>query len=195
MAVDLTGLRFRVAELVPFRLGGTVRGALGGSQRIDRLGDRWQLRVETAPMRVEPEGRRWSVLLDQASREGALVRVSQPDRVTYSYGSPVVANAVASGRSVSVSGLAADAVILPGQPLSIIVGGQRYLDKARTQVVASATGTVTVQLVNLIRVPLPAGAVVELTVPKIEGSIDGDFGGAWEANRTTSFAFTVTEDA
>lgn len=195
MSIDLTALRFRAAEPQPLRLGGVVRGPLGGSQTINRLGDRWQLMVETPPMPIEPDGRRWSVLLDQARREGALIRVRQPDFLNLAIGQPVVAAATASGRSVPVAGLAPDAAVVPGQWVSIVVNGRRYLDRVRAQAVAGSDGLATLLLVNLIRVPLPQGAVVELAQPKIEGSIDGDVGGRWEPNRRTSFAFTVIEDA
>lgn len=195
MSIDLTGLRFRTAEPQPFRLGGVQRGALGGAQTISRLGDRWMIQVETPPMPIEPDGRRWAVLLDQAVREGALLRVRQPGFANAAIGTPVVASATTSGRSVPVAGLVRDTVVLAGQWVSIVVGGRRYLDKVRAQAVAASDGTCALLLVNLLRVALPVGAAIELAAPKIEGSIDGDVGGGWESNRLTSFNFTVTEDA
>lgn len=194
MSVDLTALRAQEADPQPFRLGGTVRGSLGSSQRIDRLGDRWQLTFTTPPLRIEPDGRRWSVLLDQGSREGVIVRVRQPNLVNRALGSPVVASTTAAGRTLPISGLLPGSVVAMGQCFSIIVGGRRYLDKARTEVIAAADGTASLTLVNLLRVPVPSGTAVEFAQPKIEGTIDGEYGGAWGRNRLTSFSFTVVED-
>lgn len=182
------------ADPTPFRLGGVVRSALGNAQRIDRLGDRWSCTYDTRLMDWEPEGRRWSVLIAQAEKKGGLFRLPQPGFRSYAIGQPVVATATPSGRFVPIAGLRPDGLVLAGQWVSIIVAGQRYADMVVGQAVAGLDGTTTIELVNLIRAPLPAGAVVELTVPKIEGSIEAD-GGKIATDGTTSWTITVTEDA
>lgn len=194
MSVDLTRLRFRSAGPMAFRLGGTVRGPLGGSQTINRLGDRWMMSIETASMRIEPEGRQWGVLIERALREGAILGVRQPDFGPVLAGNPVVDTATNSGRSVPVSGLIPNSAVRAGQWVSVIVDGQHYLDKVVEQATASSSGTATLSLLNLIRKPMPAGAVVDLA-GKLEGTINEDSfsGGTWAVNRTTSWAFTVTE--
>jgi hypothetical protein len=195
MSVDLSALSFRSAGPQPFRMGGTTRGPLGGSQTINRLGDRWTMAIETRAYHVEPDGRRLSTLIEQALREGAILRVKQPGFNPMIAGAPVVDGAVQAGKSVPLAGLLPNSVIRHGQWVSIIVEGQRYLDKVTEQVIASTAGTATLSLMNLIRKPMPAGAIVELAA-RIEGTIDeGSYsGGVWAANRTTSWAFTVTED-
>lgn len=194
MSIDLTNLHVVSAGPVPFRLGATVRGPLGGSQRINRLGDRWMMAIETPPYEIEPNGRQWSALIEQAQREGALLRVRQPGAAPMIVGSPVADAATATGRSVPISGLQPGAAIRLGQWVSIIVDGQRFLDKVAQQVVASEAGTATLTLANLVRRPIPAGAIVELADPKIEGSIENFAGSAWSLDGLTTFAFTVIED-
>ena len=193
---ETRGCPLPVAQATPdaFRLGGTVRGTLGGSQRIDRLGDRWSCTFVTRTMEWEPEGRRWSVLIDRAEKKGGLFRLPQPGLRSYALGQPVVAAPTNSGRFVPLAGLSPDAIVLAGQWVSIIVGGQRYADKAVAQGVAAADGTAMIELTSLIRAPMPAGSVVELTVPKIEGSVEAS-GGEIATDGTTSWTITVTEDA
>lgn len=207
MSIDLTGdpawpgwpvrrgspLPIVKAAVMPFRLGGVVRGALGGSQIINRLGDRWQMAIETATLDWEPEGRRWASLIERAEREGGLFRLPQPGTRLYSAGAVTVAAATAAGRSLPVTGLTPGAVVLAGQWLSIIVAGRRYADKVTAQAVASSGGAATLGLANLLRAPVPAGSVVELAVPKIEGAIDVS-GGEIALDGTVSWSITVIED-
>lgn len=195
MSVDLSALSFSTAGPQPLRIGGTVRGPLGGSQTINRLGDRWMMAVETRAYHVEPDGRRLGVLIERALREGALLRVRAPGFDPVIAGEPIVDGAVASGRSVPISGLLPGQVVRLGQFVSLVVEGRRFLDKVTQEVIATAAGTGELQLMNLIRRPLPAGTKVELAA-RIEGTIDeGSYsGGQWMPNRTTSWSFTVMED-
>lgn len=182
------------AEAVPYRLGGTVRGTLGGSQRIDRLGDRWQLILQTGAIEWEPEGRRWTSMLARAQKVGGLFRVPQPGLRNYAIGAPVVRGATAAGRSIPVTGLSPDAVVLPGQWVSVIVGGQRFADRVEARAIADANGAADLQIESLIREPIPLGATVELMVPKIQGTTEFE-GGKIALDGTTRWTITVTEDA
>lgn len=155
----------------PLRLGGTVTGSLGASQQINRLGDRWTMAVETAAVDYEPEGRRWGGMLALAAREGGLFRLPQPGLRNYASGTVVAASATAAGKALPVSGLTPGSVVLAFQWISIVVGGRRYADQVTAQAVASAGGTATLALSNLLRAPVPAGAVIEIAVPKIEGIV------------------------
>jgi hypothetical protein len=193
MSIDLTALSFGSAGPQPLRMGGTTRGPLGGSQTINRLGDRWMMAVETRAYHVEPDGRLLSTMIEQALREGAILRVKQPSFTPMISGTPVTDGAVLAGKSIPLAGMQPGSVIRYGQFVSIIVDGQRYLDKVTQEVSASPAGTATLSLMNLIRRPLPAGAAVELAA-RIEGTIDSFSGGTWAKNRTTSWAFTVMED-
>jgi hypothetical protein len=181
-------------EFEPYRLGGTVRGALGGSQRIDRLGDRWQMTFTTGTVEWEPEGRRWASMLSRAEKVGGLFRLPQPSMPNYAAGKPVIRTSTPAGRTIPVSGLYPDALVLEGQWVSVIVAGQRYADRVEAQAVADADGEVDLPIENLLRLPMPAGATVELMDPKIQGTVEVQ-GGKVATDGTTSWTITVTEDA
>lgn len=196
MAVDLTALPIAACTPTLMEFGGLLTPALGGPvQRIDRLGSRWAFAFETASMPVEPAGRQWAARLARAKREGALLRITQPGLVIGTPGTPVVATNIASGRLVGLSGLTAGYVVREGQWISLVVGGQRYADQVTTAATASGSGTVTLQLQNLLRVPLAGGEVVEIASPKVEGWIEGDFGWDVPKSRMARFGFTVREAA
>lgn len=195
MSVDLTALPIAEAVPIPFRMSGVMRSPLGASQRILRLGSRWSLQVTTPPMVIEPTGRQWAARLAMALDDGALVRVRQPSRRSGMPAAGVtVGAAVAAGRAVRLVGLPANYSFGGGEWISFVVGGQRYLDQLRGSYQADGSGEALIGLVNLIREPIPAGAIAEVAEPKIEGTIEGDFGGAWGRNRLTSFSFMITED-
>jgi hypothetical protein len=194
MSIDLTALPIRAATPMPQRAGGMQASALGGAiLQVDRMGDRWSFQFETPQMKLEPDGRLWQALFDQAEGAGAIVRVKQPGFVVGTPGTPVVASNTAAGRSVPLSGLTAGYPVKAGQWLSIIHAGRSYLDKVVADVTASGGGTATVTLKNLIRTPLSAGDVVALAAPVIEGVISGDYNAPWPSNRLAAFSFTVTE--
>lgn len=194
--IDFTALSFASAVPMPVNAGG-VRMPANGAQsfRVDRMGARWAFDFQTVDMAIEPEGRRWQALFGAADRLGGLFRVRQPGFDPGGPGTPVVSADTAAGREVPVSGLSANYTIRLGQWLSFVVGGQRYLDRVTEQAIADADGEATVKIQNLLRAPLTEGDVVELGVPKIEGSIVMRQAPGWGQDRMTSFAFTVTEDA
>lgn len=196
MSVDLSPLRLSAATPSLIDFGGVITPPLGGpAQRIERLGSRWSWEFTTPPVRVEAEGRQWAALLTRAAREGAILPVPQPDLVPGNPGAPVVASLTAAGTLVPVSGLAAGYAIGAGRWVSVIVGGTRYLDLIVEDVTASGAGTATLRLANLIRVPFPAGAVVELAAPKVEGWLAGPPSWPLDSARLTGFTFAVQEAA
>jgi len=191
----MTALEIAECMPIPMNFGGVQSSALGPAQRIDRLGSRWAFQFASVPMDLEPDGRRWGALFDQAEVEGGIFRIRQPGLNVGAPGLPLIAADTPLGRSLPLAGLTPGCVIRLGQWLSVIVDGQRYLDRAMEQVIAESDGTATVTIKYLIRSPMSEGDVVEIAVPKIEGSVDGAFGGGWGNDRTTSFSFTVREDA
>lgn len=196
MSIDLTDLKIFGDEIVPVEFGGLMQSALGGAtERIERLGDRYMAAVSTPPMRIEPDGRRFSARLLKARKVGAIIEIQQPDLNIGPPGSPVVASSTASGKSIPISGLTPGYAIRDGQWLNYIVAGQRYLDQVTAQVIADADGEAAVTIQNLLRAPLTAGDTIELATPCIEGWIEGDFGIPRTVQRMTVFGFTVTEKA
>lgn len=196
MSIDLTGIP--IASVVPsmIEFGGVLTPSLGGpSQRVDRLGNRWAMEFQTAPMRMEPDARHWAAQLALAKREGALLRVSLPNFDPIAPGSPAVAEATLSGRTVPIAGMTGNHPIRSGQWVSIVHGGQRYLDMVVANSVSAADGTATLSIANLLRVPLAVGDTVELARPMIEGSITGVLSWPWQNNRLSVFSFRIEEDA
>jgi len=194
VAVDLSGLPIRSAEPILQEFGGLLVPALGGPvQRIERPGSRWALRVETPPMPVEPDGRRWSARIARAKRAGALIEIPQPGLTIGNPGAPVVNGSFASGRLIQLGGLAPGYLLREGQWLSFIVGGRRYVDQIVSDVSASAGGIAAIAIQNLLRVPLAGGEQVEVASPKIEGWLEDNFSFPIDVARMTSFGFTITE--
>lgn len=194
MSVDLTVLKLLSAPPSLMEYGGLLTPALGGPvQRIDRLGTRWSVAVETPPMEMEPDGRKWSALITRAKKQGALIAYPLGDFNPGAPGAPVVAAATQSGTSVSLSGLTSNYAVRAGQPVSIVHLGRRYFDFVSEQVIAGAAGTATIVLQNLLRTPLSAGDVVELAKPKLEGWIDGVLTWPHDLSGVTAFTFSVSE--
>lgn len=195
MAVDLSTLPLKRMSPQPLSFGGPQVSALGGSTTfVDRLGDRWSFACETPLMPLEPDGRQFAALLTRARREGALLPIAQPGLAIGAPGNPVTASAVASGRYVPLSGLANGYQLRAGQWLSFVVAGQRYADQVATPVTGTG-GIVTVTLQNLIRVPLPQGASVEVAAPKVEGSLVDPVEWPVDDDEVTMFSFSLREDA
>ena len=196
MSIDLSGIPIKSAVPSLIEFGGTVTPSLGGPvQRIDRLGNRWAMQFQTAPMALEPVGRRWAAQLVLAKRQGAMLKVSPPNFDPIAPGNPVVAATTLSGRSVPIAGMTRNHPVRTGQWVSFVHGGQRYLDMIVADTASAADGTATLTIANLLRVPLAAGDVVELGRPMIEGSIGGVLSWPWQNSRLTVFDFTIEEDA
>lgn len=196
MSVDLTDLRISSDAIAPLSFGGLLPSALGGyTSRIERLGDRFSAQIQTPPMRIEPEGRRWSARLQRAQHEGGIIEIHQPDFNVGAPGSPTVATNTPSGRSIPLAGLTPNYAIREGQWFNYFdADGQRYLDQVQEQVIANSSGLATITLQNLIRTPLTAGLPISFS-PCIEGWIEGDFTIARTVERTTSFSFVISEKA
>lgn len=194
MSIDLSGLPLRRMAPMPIRSGGRVSSPLNGATTfIDRLGSRWAFDCQTPPMPLEPEGRRWAAALMEASRLGARLRIAQPGFNVSAAGAPVVATATAAGRLVPVTGVQPGYAFRYGQWVSIVVGGQRYVDQLAEQVIASPSGTATIRLQNLLRKPLAGGETVEV-LAMVEGAIELSGGWNVDNDEVVSFAFTITED-
>ncbi|UYY77798.1 hypothetical protein [Sphingomonas sp. R1] len=194
--IDLTPLPIAKAVPVPLTFGGVITSTTGGaSQRVDRMGSRWQFQFATKPMFVSSgEYRQWAALLGAATRLGGLCAVKVPGRTGIITGPTVVGSLVTGGRLLQIAGIGGGYTPSAGDWISIIVGGQRYLDRITTSSGVSG-GNCTVQLENLIRVPIPANAVAELAAPRIEGDLVLSATPEWDvaSGMKGAFEFTITE--
>ena len=173
--------------------GGELTPPLGGPvQRINRLGNRYQLQVTLPPIRSASAALAWTTRLETAKYAGAIYPVPL-DYAPGSPGSVVVANAVGGGTSVYLGGFAPGYVLREGQWGSFVHGGRRYLHRAAANATANASGNLTMTLATMLRTPLSVSDVVEIAVPMIEGLLVGSIG--WEAmiEPYTRLGFTIAE--
>lgn len=187
-------LRTATPRLISFAVDQTP--TLGGAQsRISRMGDRWAMDVETWPVRYANHGMKYLSRLVRGLTDTVLLAFPEPGVVKQSYGAPVVASAGAAGRTLPVSGLTPGIVIPEGKFLSLVISGQRYLYQVTADVTATA-GTVNLPIYPMLRRQPPAGAVVELGAPKIEGFVQGSEQ-SWEVSRSKflPFSFSIQEIA
>lgn len=171
---------------------------LGGPQsRVSRLGDRWAINVETYPAEYAKHGMAYLSRLVRGLKTPVLLAFPEPGVKPQSYGAPVVASAGAAGQVLPVSGLRPGVVIREGKFFSLVIGGRRYLYQAAVgDVTAGADGTAVLQIEPMLRVQPPAGAVVEIEAPKIEGFVQGSEQ-AWNVSRSKylPFRFAIQETA
>lgn len=193
--IDLSAIPLMASPPTVVDFGGTLTPALGGPvQHIDRVGTRWAFAFTTPQMPVEPDGRLWASRCARAKTEGALVWVPEPDLDFASIGTPVVASAVTAGSSVQLSGCTAGREIPEGKWVSFIHGGRRYLHLVTAARTVSGTGTVTLPIFPMLRTSLSSGDTAELAVPKVQGSISGQFGWPLDIERFVQLQFTIEED-
>ena len=138
----------------------------GSDSEIDRKGERYALTF-TMPSMSYVESMAWSVL----SRKGItlVMEVQQPGLDVGSPPAPLVKTAGQQGVFLLIDGLGVGYTLRVGQFLSLIVAGQHYLHRVATQVTSAADGSALVELQEMLRVPPPDNAVVEIVAPKIEG--------------------------
>jgi len=178
--------------------GGVLTPFLGGpEQRINRPGSRFGLRVTLPSKRTKDEAMVIQSRLLRAREDRLLMAWPQPDFDTGNPGTPKLSAAVASGTIIPLSGLNAGYAIKEGQFASIIHAGRRYLHMFTADAVVTAGGAVTASMWPMIRTPLSAGDVVEITRPMIEGLINPGDELSWQiaVQRVADFSFTIAESA
>lgn len=176
--------------------GGSLIPALGGpEQRVNRLGTRSTLTVTVDP---DPDNEAASRLLlqrlRQAKTEGAMMLWPQSGLPVGQPGTTLVDGAVAGGTTIPVKGLTPQYAVRVGQPLSIIIGGRRYLHFNDDQVIADGSGNADLVVSPMLRKPLAGNEVVELAMPYIEGALEFE---QWNiaAAGNEPFTFTIREMA
>lgn len=182
-----------VPELLSW--GGVLSPPGGGAdQRLNRLGDRYQLSV-TLPPRLSGEVLRvYLARLRRALTAGAIMSFPQPDLVIGEPGAPFVSGAGQSGSSINLGGFAPGYVVCEGQFFSIVHNGRRYIHSADAQVAANGSGNITLPITPMLRIRPANGAICEFKDPKIEGFLTGN-SVAWTFTRakTTPPTFVIKE--
>jgi len=187
-------------DLPTFAVPGTFSGTLNDAgftqsgiqsdDYIPRKGSRYTVSFTFGPYPAD-QGR---VMVSRliAGKQGG-VRVKLPLLVPQgSPGSPVV-GAGATGRTLPLTGLTPGYPILEGYWLSIEKSGQHFLHSVGVGAVASAGGTASIELNELLRDTFTAGSVVHLAAPQVEGLLPEDWTFAFDINRIVPIEFTVKE--
>lgn len=169
---------------------GFTQSAMQSDEYIPRKGSRYTVAFKFGPYRPD-EGR---VMVSRliAGKQGG-VRVRLPLLASQGMpGAPVV-GAGATGRTLPLTGLTPGYEILEGYWLSIVKAGQHFLHSVGVGAVANAGGAATIQLNELQRDTFPAGSVVNLAAPQVEGLLPEDWTFAFDVNRVVPIEFTLKE--
>lgn len=169
----------------------TLSPAFGGDEQdIQRKGSRYALTFAMPPM-TYLTSMDWDDLM--AEGDTVLMRVFQPGFDPGAPGTPLVNGASQSGTSLIVDGLTPYYVIRKGQFLSVVTGGQHFLYRAASEVVANSDGAATIPLRTMLRRSPANNDVVKIAEPMIEGFVRdlGEYTVA--ANHLVGMQFTVRE--
>lgn len=172
-----------------FNDAGFTQGGVQSDAYVPRKGGRFTVGFTFGPYTAD-QGR---VMVSRliAGKQGG-VRVKLP--LLHSQGSPgapLVSSA--SGRTLSLTGLAANYPVLEGYWLSLVKDGRHFLHSVGVGATANGSGAVTIQLNELLRDTFSAGTVVHLAAPQVEGLLVGDCSWSVGVNRLFPIAFTVKE--
>jgi len=171
-------------ELTPF-LGGPVT-------RLNRIGSRLSIRVTMPPLRGAV-ARQFQVRLLRGKSEGAILPWPLLDLDPGSPPDPRI-SATSNGSALSINGLGSGYQFVEGQPISVIHGGRRYVHLI-TGAVTAPTGSANVGVFPPTRTAYSVGSVVEISAPKIEGSVSPGDELSWEmaVTHTMGFSFSIVE--
>ncbi|EPR14192.1 hypothetical protein M527_29200 [Sphingobium indicum IP26] len=178
--------------------GGVLTPFLGGpEQRINRLGNRFGLRVTLPPVPTRDKALIVQSRLLRAREDRLRMEWPQPDFDTGNPGAPLVSANVTSGTAVPLKGMTPGYVVKEGQMLAIIHAGRRYMEMAAADVTVAGDGTASLAVWPLLRSSLSNNDVVEIAAPRIEGLVSPGDELSWQisVDRLASFSFTLSEGA
>lgn len=184
-------------RVTPFVLdfgGILVPDSGAATQRINRLGNRYGATFEMPPLKNADEGRIWINRLVRGQREGARMEYPLLDFKPGTPGNFVVDGNGQTGSTLVIRGGTPHYIFREGQPFSLEIAGQHYLDFVAGQVIADASGEVEITLTQMLRAQPSDGDALHLTQPMIEGWVVGDRL-SWELalERTVGLSFEMHE--
>lgn len=176
--------------------GGVLSPPLGGTdQRLNRLGNRWQLTVQLPPMAPQFAGP-WISALSRGLREGVRWNIRQVEMEVAALASCAVAGAPGAG-GVSIPVATSSAYTFKaGQAVTFVSGetGRRYVHLVHDPVAITSTGTLTFN--PPVRYDPAVSDIILVTQPTIEGFLIGD-GLSWTVDRArrVGLTFAIRERA
>lgn len=166
------GLRADTINLLDW--GGALKPQNGGAvQTLMRLGSRFQIMLTLPPMPTEPLGRIWAARLMKGKLYGVIVPFGQDGFTIGTPGSFVVDGANQAGSTINLRGGTPYYGIREGQAFSVYSNNRHYLHMAAANVIASGTGTVSLDIYPMLRVIPSDGDTVSFGQPVIQGSLSG----------------------
>lgn len=180
--------------------GGFLEGAAGAeTQRANQLGNRYAVAFTLPKLDTDKVGRIWVNRLLKGLQQGVRIayplldfRPGNPNRAD---GSPVVVDGAGqAGKMLALRNLQPAYAFCEGQPISLEIAGQHYLDFVAENAFADATGKATIMLTQMLRKPPPDGAVLHVAKPMMEGFLMGN-PVSWELalERNTTVSFEISE--
>lgn len=171
------------------------RAGTGGSLLpLSRLGDHWAIEIEVGSL--SPLCAR-ELTADILRARGQPVRVMIPQHGidTGAPGAPRVAGAGQAGSFIAIDSITPNFAVRKGWFLTIVTGGVGRAYMVAAEVIANASGEVTVEILPMLREPPADNDVVDIAQPWLEGLATeggGMEGGLMRAIRPGSF---VIEEA
>lgn len=181
-------------------MGGFLEAPGGAeTQRANHPGSRYAVTFALPPLDNVREGRIWVNRLLKGMQYGA--RIAYP-LLDFNPGTPNRADGTAitvdglgqAGHTLAVQGLQPHYAFVEGQPVSLEIDGQHYLDFVAENVIAGADGKVQIRLTQMLRRPPTADSVLHVAKPMIEGFIMGN-PVSWEiaVDRNFGISFEIRE--
>lgn len=175
--------------------------APGGAetQRANHPGNRYAATFEMPILENAKEGRIWVNRLLKGKKVGARIAYPlldfDPGTPNRPDGSPIIVDGAGqSGVMLAVQNIWPGYAFVEGQPISLEISGQHYLDFVAEPAVVAANGKVTIQLTNMLRKPLVVGSILHVAKPMMEGFVMGD-AFSWEIalERYFNISFEIRE--
>jgi len=155
--------------------GGFLEPASGAQvQRINRMGSRYAVAFTMPPLSNQKHGRIWVNRLVRGQQEGARIEYPLLDFYPGTPGNFVVDGAGQAGKSLHIRGGTPHYAFYEGQPFSLEIDGQHYLDFIAAGTIADASGDATITLTQMLRAEPADGDPLHISKPMIEGFIMGD---------------------
>lgn len=175
--------------------------APGGAetQRANKPGNRYAAAFTYPSFASDKDGRIFVNRLIKGLADGVRVDFPlgdfDPGTPNVANGSPIVVDGAGqAGRFLRVQNVQPAYGFVEGQPISLEIAGQHFFDFVAETAIAGADGKVTIQLSQMLRKPPPAGSVLHVAKPMIEGFLMGN-PVTWEIalTRRLSFSFEIRE--
>lgn len=171
--------------------GTSQKPTLGGPEgRIQRLGDRWGIDIQTYPALYAEHGMAYLSRLVRGLKNVVRVPFPEPGVSQTGFGAPVVSQAGSAGQVLPVGGLIPGVTIREGKFFNVVIGGRYYLHQVAETVVAGQDGSAVLLIEPMLRRQPPQGSALDF-VPKIEGFVQGNEQ-SWQISRSKYLPFNYS---